>query len=160
MEFETHDRDTISQPSSSGVRTRKSQRHDIFGSPADLPTTVLPTINDIVKYFVHLKRRLKSENAAVIRKIADDVIDVWCNASILVVPRRTVEYRVRKLVEKGSQLKRSKTSKKMLNNFTNKFSMLFDICSCSCKLEKDEGTGNVIASCDCPRDKKKFLKEN
>ena len=102
-----------------------------------MPTTVLPTINDIVKYFVHLKRRPKSANAAVIHKITDDVIDVWCKASIPVVHRRPVEYRVRKLAEKGSQLKRSKTSKKMLNNFTNKFSMLFDICSCSCKLEKD-----------------------
>ena len=55
MEFETHYRDTIPQPSSSGVRTRKSHRPHIFGSSADLPTTVLPTINDIVKYFVHLK---------------------------------------------------------------------------------------------------------
>ena len=80
MEFETHYRDTIPQPSSSGVRTRKSQTHDIFGSPADLPTTVLPTVNDIVKYIVHLKRRPKSANAAVTHKIADDVIDVWCKA--------------------------------------------------------------------------------
>ena len=131
MESETNNPDIIPQTSSSGVTTRKSRRHDIFGAPADLPTTVLPTIHNIVKYFVHLKQRPKSENASVIRKITGDVIGVWCKASIPVLHRKTVEYRVRKLIEKGSQLKRSKTSKKKLNNFTNKFSMLFDICSCT-----------------------------
>ena len=154
MEFETHDPDITAKSSSSGVTTRKSRTHAIFGSSAELPTTVLPTINDIARYFVHLKKRPKSENFSVIRKIADDVIGVWCKASVPVLHQRTVEYRVKKLIDKGSQLKRSKTSKKMLKNFTDKFSMLFDICSCSCKLLRDEDTGNVTVSCCCPRDKK------
>jgi hypothetical protein len=106
MEFNT------TGESSSGSRpaTRKSQTHAVLGSPAELPANVLPTTSKVVRYFVQLKEKRKTGNATVIHKVADDVIQLWRTASIPTVEWQTVAKRIRKLVDTGGRLNRSKTS--------------------------------------------------
>jgi hypothetical protein len=140
-------------------QTRKSRCDTIFGSPSDLPSNVLPTIRQLVKYFVHLKDKPNSANSAVINKIAKDVVALWNKASIPTVEHRTVVNRIRKIISKGSQLKRSKTSSVRQKQFTSTFCKLFDICSCTCKVAMDTTLGKAVSQCSCPRDKKVASRE-
>ena len=43
-------------PSTSGIKTRRESSNYIFGLPAVLPKNELPTIYQIVRYFVQLKK--------------------------------------------------------------------------------------------------------
>lgn len=135
-------------------QTRKSRCDSIFGSPSDLPTNLLPTVGDICRYFVFLKDKPNSANSTIITKITQDVAALWTKASIPTVQHRTIELRIHKVISKGSQLKRSRTSSVLQKQFTSTFCDLFDICSCTCKLTRDTTFKNVVGHCSCPRDKK------
>lgn len=153
MEYKSSSSSSV-VPKNLQKQTRKSRCDAIFGSPSDLPSNVLPTIGQLVKYFVHLKDKPNSANSAVINKIAKDVVALWNKASIPTVEHRTVLNRIHKIISKGSQLKRSKTSSVMQKQFTSTFCKLFDICSCTCKVTMDITLGKVVSQCSCPRDEK------
>jgi hypothetical protein len=141
-----------SRLTTSAIITRKSQRHFIFGDPAKLPTNVLPTIGQVVRYFVYLKDKPKSGNQAVVQNIADNVMKIWQVASIPTVQRRTVINRINKIITTGSELSRSKTSKLKITKFINSFSQLLDICSCTCQLTVNTDLSD--ATCICPKTNK------
>ena len=65
MEHNTNEAQSSKMPSASGTLTRRSRKHAIFGSPAELPTNVLPTIGQVVRFFVHLKDTPNASNKAV-----------------------------------------------------------------------------------------------
>ena len=124
-----------------------------------MPSNVFSTIGQLVKYFVHLKDKPNSVNSAVINKIAKDVVALWNKASLPTVEHRTVVNRVHKIISKGSQLKRSKTSSVMQKQFTSTFCKLFDICSCNCKVTMNTTLGKVVSQCSCSRDVKVASRE-
>jgi len=101
-----------------------------------------------------LKEKRNTGNAAVINKVTGDVIQLWRKTSIPTVQWQTVAKRIRRLIDTGSRLNRSKTSTKQMGKYKLCLPALFDICSCMCKLTIDGTLGEFLLHCKCPREKK------
>ena len=141
-------------PTTSAIRTSRFTSHAVFGLPSLLPANVLPTNGQVGKYFVYVKERPKAGNKNALMVVTDAIIHLWQTASIPVIQRQSVHKRLSQLINKGSQLCRSKTSTKNHNKFTSTFGQIFDICSCSCKITSTKQSEDVTIQCKCPRDRK------
>jgi len=124
---------TSKPPTTSVVRTRQSVSHAVFGSPAPLPTNVLPTNGDVGRYFLYCKERSNAGNESVFKAVTTEIIRLWQTASIPTIQQQSVHKRVSQLINKGSQLCRSKSSKNKLTNSSSALRKLFDVCFCLCK---------------------------
>lgn len=77
--------------------TRQHTKCHLIGSPADLKDNVLPTQEDVLKYFLWIRYSLKSpdyrkeptvSDLSII--LADKILGLWEKASIPTVPRKRV----------------------------------------------------------------------
>lgn len=140
--------------------TRKCSQHSLFGKSSKLPENMLPTNGDVGKYFMLLKGKKNAGNKKIYKDITYDVLKLWQKSSIPTVKYKAVEQKLTRLLDKGASLVRSKTSRKMINDYTNKLHKLFDICACKCKtkchihLNCDETCTEVNVDCKCPRSDK------
>jgi hypothetical protein len=159
MEHSTTEEQPSKIPSASSTRTRRSRAHPIFGSPAQLSTNVLPTIGQVVRYFVYLKDSPNAPNKAVFGLICDAVMNILQRVSLPTVQRWSIIKRISVIINKGCKLSRSKTSTNMKKHFTSSFCNLFDICSCSCKISTDVLSGELVALCHCSRQVKVSARE-
>ena len=67
---------TSKPPTTSVVRTRQSVSHAVFGSPAPLPTNVLPTNGDVGRYFLYCKERSNAGNESVFKAVTTEIIQL------------------------------------------------------------------------------------
>ena len=79
------------------------------------------------------------------------------------VKYKAVEQKLTRLLDTGASLVRSRTSRKIINDYTNKLDKLFDIVHAKCKTkshrdlnctEIDETCVEVQVDCKCPRSDK------
>ena len=104
------------------TKTRIESSHYIFGLPAVLSNNELPTINQIVRYFVQLKRKPNAQNATIIDKITNDILELQSRASIHTVHPKIVNYRLTVIKSKGASLSRSKSRTVILKSLLQLFS--------------------------------------
>lgn len=136
--------------------TRKSAECPIFGAPQELSPRVLPTVEDVMKYFREVEKNLKALNKnrpvpvnQTVAQVAQRVVEIWMSASIPTTTIRGIELLVRRFHERGQKLKKH-MKKEDVDRFKSKCKKLFDIASCKC---------TVIENCSCPLEKKVPTKE-
>ena len=83
-------------------RTRSSFGCPIFGPPADLKVSQLPTIADIIKCYLFVRLQLKidarePESSAIIKQIAEKVISIWKSASLPILSTQRIHELIKKL---------------------------------------------------------------
>ena len=145
--------------SRSKVNTRKNERCPVFGHSSNLPSNVLPTYKNVMKYYNSVKQSLVAEgnlapSVAQITEICSLKVEViWKKASIKTVSHTRVlkllrtfhdEFRTFMKPYKGRQHVAKYMAK--LHDYDKKYSeKLFDIASCKCKVD---------SSCTCPKENK------
>lgn len=76
---------------SSLCKTKKSVNCDIFGAPRELSDSVLPTYEDIIKYFLWLRHETRIKTVSEIGEIiVSKLIELWNKASVPVVSRNRI----------------------------------------------------------------------
>ena len=144
--------------------TRRQTDDPIIGQPSDFSTNVLPTSEDVLKYFEWTRKKVKEENTAHPKKTKIAVIvsaaieEIWKTASIPTRHLQSIEGKVLRLVGKLERLKKSNNSKKNAKHFqrnvrafrTEVLCKLFDVCFCQCPEDQP---------CSCPADMKVPAKE-
>lgn len=151
--------------------TRKVLNCPVFGSPCQLSDNLLPTYQDVMKYYTAVKNGLKSQAAGQEPKVADicemvtrEVERVWIRASIPVVSHtrvvkllRTYHDKYQKLLKPYKARHKQDTYKKQLRDFQEKAKeTLFDISSCKCD---DENKCNCEKNRKIPNEEKPFLRD-
>ena len=123
-------------------RTRAKTEHPLFGHPADLPASQLPTVGDALKLILKYKSedddgniRFGNKNLAI-KQAALDVSNLWMKAvsdrtKVPLVSQKLVEDRLRKIYDKGLGIVKNKKQKEF-PGFKEDMGKLFDICSCTC----------------------------
>ncbi|CAG9791202.1 unnamed protein product [Diatraea saccharalis] len=131
---------------------RQSYKCPIFGTIEDLKENVLPTYQDVMKYYEWSRVQVKINNgnnkeptfSEIAEIVTKKVEGVWQKASIPVVSHTRVIQLLKAYHSKCKNiiksLKRLSTEKK--TEFLKKSEILFDICSCKCK---------ILSQCNCPR---------
>lgn len=95
-------------------KTEKKNICPIFGRSKVLPTDVLPTYSDIIKFYLWCE--LKSPFEFIAKKI----IENWHCVGIPTVPKRTVVSRIRCLHKEYKNVLKSHGSQKCGKNFSAK----------------------------------------
>lgn len=136
-------------------RTRSVFKCPLFGDVCEMKENVLPTYEDVVKYYEWTRHQLKlqSETAKepIFGEIADIVVsrieNIWQTASIPTVTRTRIVQMLKAYHLKCKNLLKSikRLSPDKLNSFQQSSKILFDISACKCK---------AFAQCICPKDKK------
>jgi DNA-binding protein YbaB len=136
--------------------TRKASEHSLFGSGKKLPDNVLPTYRDIARYFLYLKENTSLRgNNAIYMQITIDVQRLWRKASLPIISEKAIQHKVKRFIDKGTKLVRSKTSTNLTNAYKNQMAGVFDICACQCKTaEQSSSSGYAKIECTCRREEK------
>ena len=93
--------------------TRSKSRHSVFGFPKELTKHVLPTCEDIFTAysFYQQKEEFKTVND-IAKTIGTEVIEIYNSASIPTIAFDSVVKKVKRLVEKGNDLRKYPESKR------------------------------------------------
>lgn len=130
--------------------TRSKSRHSVFGHPKELSKSVLPTCEDICRAYCHYQQSEECKSISDIPKaVAAEVNEIYARASIPTIEFDSIVKKVKRLVEKGYDLRKypeSKRSSKTYQESLSGFIKLFDICSCKCF---DNGIRDR-KDCTCP----------
>ena len=127
--------------------TRERASCIVFSAPHKLPTNVIPTYSDVMKYYVdirHILTEIKTKYRPSFRDVAEivilDVEKVWCEASVPTVSHsRAVQILSTYHTKYRTVLKPYKARKDNANyianlqSFRSDANILFDICSCKCE---------------------------
>lgn len=127
--------------------TRNKTNCPILGAPLDLSGTVLPTREEVLRYYNYIKLQKQSEGrykpkvSEVFDEIATELEKVWKRASIPTVHHVTIVNQIKREYEKlNNILKSYSEARKGTESFKNKVtkfkkdaSLLFDITYCKCK---------------------------
>ena len=112
--------------------TRSQIKHSVFGAPQALPKTQLPTCKDVFKSF--LWHQFQSSSTANIQRCAElicsEVQEVYVSASIPTIETKSIVIKVKRLIEKGQELRKYSSSKRSSSTYqakVNSFDSLFDI---------------------------------
>ncbi|GBP96300.1 Protein FAM200A [Eumeta japonica] len=136
---------------------RQPHKCPIFGTIEDIKENVLPTYQDVMKCYEWNKLQVKIKNVSnkepAFSEIVTRKVGVWQKASIPIVSHTRV---IQLLKAYHSKCKNIIKSLKMLatekkTEFLQQSEILFDICSCKCK---------IISQCNCPREAKVPKKEH
>ena len=117
--------------------TRSKVKHSVFGAPKELPKRQLPTCRDVFKaylwYQFHSSSNFNIQRCA--EMIYSDLKRLYDNASIPTIEPKSIIIKVKRLIEKGQELRKYPSSKRSSTTYqtkVNTFDTLFDICSCKC----------------------------
>lgn len=131
-------------------QTRKAERCPIFGSPAEMSESQLPTFSDIMKSYLLLRNRLKSTQTGENTKeptvselsemLSRKVEQIWHKASLPIISHKQTVAKIRSYHDKYRTLLKPFKGRKANTNYNAKItkfasdarSQLFDICSCKC----------------------------
>lgn len=141
-------------------RTRSMFKCPLFGDICEIKENVLPTYEDVMKYYEwtrhQLKLQLETAKEPTFAEIADIVTsrieNIWQTASIPIVTRTRIIQMLKAYHLKCKNLLKSikRLSPEKLAGFRQSSKILFDISACKCK---------ELAQCICPRDKR-FLNKS
>ena len=145
--------------------TRKVLNCVVFGSPSQLRFNMLPTYEDVMRYYICIKNGLKLNAGGREPKVADicetvtrQVERIWIKASIPAVSHtrvlkllRSYHDRYMKLLKPYKARRKQETYQKQLTDFQTKAkATLFDIAACKC---------DDIDNCKCDKSRKVPLNE-
>jgi len=141
-------------------RTRNAWKCPLFGDSCDVEDNILPTYQDIMKFYEWTRHKIKYENETkkepTYKEIETIVIsrieNIWIKASIPIVERKRIKAMLKTYHSKCKNLLKShpKIPDKKLVEFRRSSKALFDIATCKCK---------DIKNCICPRIKKIPVRE-
>lgn len=107
----------------------------LVGRKRKLRDSVLPTKEDILRYYLYLQPDDKSCNVTIV----SDVMDIWSYADIPTLHKRTVLKKWQQLHKEYSGLAKANQKcrktvafKNKLRSFKNEIRKLFDIAACKC----------------------------
>ena len=129
--------------------TRISVSCVIFGPPCQLPGNMLPTYEDIFKYYNLVKFQLKKasngkdpSHSEISSKVTAEIEALWEKASLPVVSHdrvramlKTFHQKYRNLLKPYQTRKEKNSYKAKLLAFKQEAMKLFDICTCKCRGE-------------------------
>ena len=137
----------------SKVRTRSETKHSIFGQPTKLPSSQLPTKDDVFKCYLwyrNIAEETRSQNTREVAKyVANDIIDIWNKASIPTNSYANVVQSLQRLIEQGKEVQKYPPARRESEVFCQKeksFKELFNICTCRCVQKGIIDRSN----CSCP----------
>lgn len=134
--------------------TRSKSRHSVFGDPKELSKNVLPSGENVFRAYCHLHQETDCIAVNEIAKLlATKVNEIYAAASIPTIAFDSIVKKVRRLIEKGNDLRKYPESKRTSATYKeslSSFSSLFDICSCKCF----EAGIRERKDCTCPLDNK------
>ncbi|CAH0555142.1 unnamed protein product [Brassicogethes aeneus] len=127
------------------TNTRSLSNCPIVGAPSELPTTILPTLQDMLKCYLLIRDKLKFERSGkdpsifeIAQKLAERVEIIWRKSFIPTVSRN----RIVKLIQDNHvkylhlirypQQKRNKKYELKVQSFREDAKKLFDIAACKC----------------------------
>ena len=150
----------MATPKQISKKIRRNETEDfIFGQPRILPRNQLPTYLDVGKAILHSQlvsvaeagrnQTKNTKNYTIFTEVANQIIGIWQKASIPVQDIRRIIDRLDKMWKKKNSLRRKKEGSKEIVNIKDKWSELFDICSCKCTIIPGEPF-----ICICTNDKK------
>ena len=132
--------------------TRSKSRHSVFGFPKELAKNVLPTCEDIfMAYCFNQQKELYQTVNDIAKTVTTEVIEIYNTASIPTIAFDSTVKKVKRLIEKGNDLRKYPESKRTSTTYQealSSFSSLFDICPCKCV---DAGVVER-KDCNCPVD--------
>ncbi|KAE9521573.1 hypothetical protein AGLY_018037 [Aphis glycines] len=136
-------------------RPRNAWKCPLFGDSCDVEDNILPTYQDIMKFYEWTRHKIKYENETkkepTYKEIETIVIsrieNIWIKASIPIVERKRIKAMLNTYHSKCKNLLKfhPKIPDKKLVEFRRSSKALFDIATCKCK---------DIKNCICPRIKK------
>lgn len=140
---------------------RSENNCPIFGSGCDLALNVLPTYEDILRYFLLVHHSKKGQYKDLVAESCEEVStkleEIWNRASIPIIDHRSIERRIRSYYDKyRSLLKPFKARKdvesyrQQLFRFRQNAQILFDIATCRCE---------SFDNCTCEKIRKIPIKE-
>ena len=116
--------------------TRSRSRHSVFGFPQELISNVLPTCEDIFKAYCFYQQKEESLTVNdIIKTVANEVTQVYHTASIPTIAFDSIVTKVKRLIEKGNDLRKYPESKRTSATYheaLSSFNSLFDVCPCKC----------------------------
>jgi hypothetical protein len=130
------------------MSTRAKKAHSVIGDQCLLPLNTLPLDVDVGRHYLALTAvAVRPKRSSIIDQVSSDVEDIWKRASIPTIPLRSIERKIRKLLDRIAANKRNHNPERDLN-------VLFDICLCQCKfldncICKRENKVNLIAQVFC-----------
>ena len=132
------------------LTTRKDVNCPIFGSPSPLPDNVLPTYQDVLKFYLFQRNLMKLSStskeplvADISETVCEKIEEIWHRASIPIVSRKRVlqllcRYRGKymKLLKPFKGRQQEGKYKEKLSRFREEGkTSLFDIAACKCKFD-------------------------
>lgn len=136
-------------------RTRSTWKCPLFGDLSDLKCNVLPTYEDVMKFYEwskHTNKRSKETNKEptfkeLVNIVALKIEHIWSKASIPTVQLKRIKSMLKNYHLKCKKIMKSypKIPQKRLEEFLCNSKVLFDIAACKCK---------NINECNCPWHKK------
>lgn len=137
------------------ARSRNTWKCPLFGETCDINDNMLPTYEDVMKFYEWTRRKIKYEKETkkepTYKELETVVVarveDIWVKASIPIVQHKRVNAMLKAYHSKCKNLLKSypKIPEKKLEEFRHSSKALFDISTCKCK---------DIKKCICPRIKK------
>lgn len=131
----------------SKVKTRTELQCPVFGTPREFSKLVLPTYEDMIKYYLYVRNDLKLDEttkeptvAEVSEVVASEIEELWTKASIPIVTHVRVLQLIRSYHTKYKGLLKSIKGKQISKHYQAKFKAfreeaklkLFDISACKC----------------------------
>lgn len=135
--------------------TRKAFKCPIFGNSCGLKTNVLPTQEEVMKFYEWTRQQLKIEKngkdpsfADVATIITSKLEEIWASASIPIVSHTRIIQIIKSFREKCKKINKSHSKPSFaekVKEFRIQSQKLFDISYCKCP---------DFDACVCPREKK------
>lgn len=137
---------------SSKGSTRSATINTIFGHPATLPSSQLPTKDEVFKCYLWYRNKAekerRSQNTRELAKfVANDIIDIWHKASLPTIDYANVLQSLLRTIEQGKKIQKYPPARRDSEIFSQKeesFNDLFNICTCRC-VQK-----GIIDRSNCP----------
>lgn len=148
----------------SKVKTRTELQCPVFGTPREFSKLVLPTYEDMIKYYLYVRNDLKLDETTkeptvteVSEVVASEIEELWTKASIPIVTHVRVLQLIRSYHTKYKGLLKSIKGKQISKHYQAKFKAfreeaklkLFDISACKCE----------FSSCSCEKSRKVPVQE-
>ena len=140
--------------------SRAKTEDPIFGHPAPLPTSQLPTVQDALRYIKLKLEEQEKQNVSLLKFAntfdivsiaAQDIVNLWQQAvsdrdKIPVLDIKIVTARLKRWYEKCRVILRNK--QKVPDQMKVDIKKLFDICSCQCQRIDCESIKCTLKKCD------------
>lgn len=127
-------------------KTRSALKCPIFGAPTNISISVLPTFEDMNRYFDFVEHQLRavSSNPQTTatessKVVAQTIEDIWMRVSIPTVLQSTIikriknfRLKIRNLLKSYKKKRNVPNYKQQLDDFRTQAKLLFDVAACKC----------------------------